>query len=106
MNLAQKIGPIDDQWRNFSVPIRLQVYTICGRSHANVYNVHVQSAMVHYITMSRAYTTANSVRNQENKQNSPDLFPRERWGLGTRLNIRGLQTVVSNTQKNLPHPIA
>ena len=37
-------------------------------------NVHVQSIMIHYITMSRGYATADSVRNQENAHNSPDPF--------------------------------
>ena len=64
------------------MPIRLQVCAICGRSHADVYNVRVQSVMMYYITTSRAYATADSVRNQENAQNSPDPFPSQRVGSG------------------------
>ena len=64
------------------MPIRLQVCAICGRSHVNVYNVRVQSVMMYYITMSHAYATPDSVRNQENMQNSPDPFPSQRVGSG------------------------
>lgn len=38
--------------------------------------------------VSHAYATAGSVHNQENAQNSSDPFPRERWGLETRLSAQ------------------
>ena len=88
MTLGQKLGPIDDPRRHLHVPIRLQACAICGRSHANACNVRVQCyGVMYYITMSRAYATADSVRNQENAQNSPDPFRSQRVGSGdeTRL---------------------
>ena len=61
MTLGQKLGPIDDPRKNFHVPIRLQVG---GHSHTNACKVHdiiVQSVMIHYITVSHGYATADSV---------------------------------------------
>lgn len=52
--------------------------------------MYVQSVIIHYITVSRVYAIADSVRNQENIQKSPDPFPHNRWGLGMRLGIINL----------------
>ena len=47
----------------------------------------VQSVMMYYITMSLTYATADSVRNQENAQNSPDSFPLQRVGSGDETSV-------------------
>ena len=82
------------------MPIRLQVRTICGRSHANTCNVRMQSVMMYYVTMSCTYATADSVRNQEDVQNSSDAFPSQRVGSGdeTRLSVAIERTLVKGTK--------